>query len=110
MIFVGYGIVLLGMLITGTCSQRGLRALVRTRVTTWLSTPVSVFDGPSRSVAASVSAQPQRGRSPVAFAPSGQHHDEIPGPAAREIGEGGGGEGLCRRRADCHRGTPLRRY
>ena len=50
---------------------------------------------------------PQRGRSPVAFAPSGQHHDEIPRSTPRGTGEG---EGLCRRRADCHRRTPLRRY
>ena len=30
MIFVGYGIVFLGMLITGTCARRVLRALART--------------------------------------------------------------------------------
>lgn len=51
---------------------------------------ITVFAGPSRSVAASVSAQSRRGRNPVAFTPSGHHHDEIPRPAAREIGEGGG--------------------
>lgn len=67
MTFVGYGIVFLGMLITGTCARRVLRALARTRLTTWLPTPVP-------------------------------------------RGTGEGEEVLCRRRADCHRRTPLRRY
>lgn len=44
---------------------------------------ITVFAGPSRSVAASVSAQSRRGRNPVAFTPSGHHHDEIPRPTAR---------------------------
>ena len=69
MTFVGYGIVFLGMLITGTCARRVLRALARTRLTIWLPTPVSAFDGPSRSVAASVAAQPPAGAEPCSLRP-----------------------------------------